>query len=341
VRNKHPEQKIAFVIDKKSKDYKKMANLGKVIQFGGFSHWFWYLVASKNIGTSLNSKPNFLLCYNIETRFGLRKKNRVLLQDRIDEYEEFLNYKNNNLFRLAVSSFQEQYNLNSNFGYPKEAVCLTGLCRFDQLVKNKSNNKIVVVPSWRNWFENLDEMKKFEGTNNLAQTQYFNSWQNFLNNEKLNLLLEKHNKELVFCVHKNMKNCSTQFKSNFERIKIKNVIEFDSHEFCDASMLLTDYSKICEDFAFMKKPIIFYQFDEFKVLKHKGFKGNLNYKNNIVSDWCDNEKDLLNLLENLLKANIKNEKVDFNDEYFAYRDNLNCERNYQMIKFGKVLEKKE
>ena len=49
----HPEQKVAYAIDKNSPDYAKVAALGKTVPYGGWRHWFWYLVAEKNISAQI------------------------------------------------------------------------------------------------------------------------------------------------------------------------------------------------------------------------------------------------------------------------------------------------
>ena len=41
IRENHPEQKVAYAIDRNSVDYAKVQSLGKVIQYGSWSHWFW------------------------------------------------------------------------------------------------------------------------------------------------------------------------------------------------------------------------------------------------------------------------------------------------------------
>jgi hypothetical protein len=42
---KHPEIESIYAIDKNSKDYLKVKDLGKVIKFGSFAHWVYYFLA--------------------------------------------------------------------------------------------------------------------------------------------------------------------------------------------------------------------------------------------------------------------------------------------------------
>ena len=77
VRENRKKQKIAYAINKKSVDYKKVKNLGKVISFGSISHWFWYIVADKNISSQKGGKPNAAVCYLFEVVLGLRKSHKT------------------------------------------------------------------------------------------------------------------------------------------------------------------------------------------------------------------------------------------------------------------------
>ena len=41
LKEKQPKQKCAYAINKKSVDYNKVKDLGKVISYSSISHWFW------------------------------------------------------------------------------------------------------------------------------------------------------------------------------------------------------------------------------------------------------------------------------------------------------------
>ena len=74
VRENRPKQKIAYAINKKSPDYQKVKPLGKVIRSGFIAHWFWYIVADKNISSQKGGKPNAAVCYLFEVVLKMRKK---------------------------------------------------------------------------------------------------------------------------------------------------------------------------------------------------------------------------------------------------------------------------
>ena len=54
LREAHPEIVAIYAIDKQSPDYKKVKDLGRVIQFGSLTHWMYYWAADKNISSHNN-----------------------------------------------------------------------------------------------------------------------------------------------------------------------------------------------------------------------------------------------------------------------------------------------
>lgn len=343
VREKYPKQKIAYAINKKCEDYDKVKSLGKVISYGGLSHWFWYFVADKNISSQKSGKPNAAVCYLLEVVLGLRKKNRYFLQHGITiNNVEFLHHKNTKMFRFAVSTKQEKEFIDSYFGYPQGAVCLTGMCRFDGLVDNEVNKKqILVMPSWRQWIAKGVETEKIEGSKIFEETNYFKHWQSFLKSKKLEEILEKYDKELIFYPHRDMQKYINKFVTNSKRIKIANCKDYDVQSLLrNSAMLVTDYSSVFFDFAYMRKPIVFYQFDEEQFRKHQYTKGYFDYKESELGQWSNKEHEMIDMIEKSIKNEFASNSEGI-DKYFPNRDSKNCERNYQMVKYGKVLEEIE
>ena len=108
VRENRPRQKIAYAIDKSSPDYAKVKDLGKVISYGTATHWFWYIVADKNISSQKGGKPNAAACYLFEVVLKLRKKNRVFLQHGVTINKgEWLFYHNTYVWRFITAAKPE------------------------------------------------------------------------------------------------------------------------------------------------------------------------------------------------------------------------------------------
>ena len=335
VREHYPKQKIAYAINKKSVDYSKVKPLGKIIRFGGFSHWFWYFVADKNISSQKNGKPNAAVCYLIEVVLKLRRKNRYFLQHGvIINDNEFVHYKNTYMYRFVVSTQDEYDFVTSRFGYPEGAISLCGLCRFDNLndfVVDKDT--ILIMPTWRQWISKGVEMKEIEGSDVFEETNYFKHWSSLINNEKLIDLLEKNNKRLIFYLHRNMQKFVDCFKSKSDRVIVASSQEYDIATLLKKSaLLITDYSSVFFDFVYMKKPIIFYQFDEKIFRKYQYADGYFDYKDTPLAEWCEKEDELVSKIKSSIENDYKLKDEKAVKKYFPSIDGNNCQRNYEMIK---------
>ncbi|MGN0961551.1 MAG: CDP-glycerol glycerophosphotransferase family protein [Christensenellales bacterium] len=327
----HPKQKVAYAINKKSPDYNKVKGLGKIISYGTLSHWFWYLVADKNISSQKGGKPNAAVCYLFEVVFKLRKNNRIFLQHGVTINDaKFIYYNQTYMRMLTTSTFQEFDYINERFGYPKDYVKLLGMPRFDNLNNNNlKSDQILVMPTWRNWISREVECEKYEGTKIFTETGYYKTWNEFLNSKELDKWLTKNKKKIVFYPHRNMQKYIHLFNTTSENITIADVNNYDVQTLLnESSVLITDYSSVFFDFAYLEKPIIFYQFDEEKFRKGQYAEGYFDYHNNDLGFWTNTIKGVL---ENLNKINLQGTLCN-GKKYFKYIDNKNCERNYLAIK---------
>lgn len=100
-------------------------------------------------------------------------------------------------------------------------------------------------------------------------------------------------------------------------------------------MLITDYSSVAFDIAYLNKPILYYQFDHEDVFSgaHTYQKGYFDYERDGFGDIAHTESALLIKLNQLIHGNDDNLKIyqERGNKTFAFRDNLNCERVYQAI----------
>ena len=341
VRENHSRQKIAYAINKKSPDYLKVKNIGKVIKYGSLSHWFWYLVADKNISSQKGCNPNSAVCYLFEVVLKMRKNNRIFLQHGVIINDIPRLYYNDTYMRLFVtSSIQEHEFIKQKFGYPDRYVQLLGLPRFDNLNnQNLKADQILVMPTWRHWIAREEDCLKFEGTKIFTETEYYKNWLAFLQSKKLDEWLTKNKKKIIFYPHRNMQKYLSAFKTESKNITVASVNEYDVQTLLkESSILITDYSSVFFDFAYLEKPVIFYQFDEEKFREGQFSQGWFDYKSNDLSLWS---KTLDEVLQNLDLVVDKQSDLKLNmSKYFKYSDNKNCERVYLAIKNIKNRRKK-
>jgi CDP-glycerol glycerophosphotransferase (TagB/SpsB family) len=125
------------------------------------------------------------------------------------------------------------------------------------------------------------------------------------------------------------------FSSDSKHIIIADSKKYDVQQLLmESAVLITDYSSVYFDFAFMKKPIIYYHFDYDKYRKGQYQEGYFSYTNDGFGDVVTTEADLLEVLSNILAANLvmPSKYINRVDNFFTFRDNKNCERAYIAIK---------
>ena len=91
--------------------------------------------------------------------------------------------------------------------------------------------------------------------------------------------------------------------------------------------MVTDYSGVQYDFAYMKKPIIYFHTDELP--NHYG-AGEINYEKEGFGPIVKTNDELIDLLCERIKNSCKNEKkyIDRCKDFFEFDDNNSCERIY-------------
>lgn len=334
----HPEQDVVYAINKKSVDYNKVKDLGEIIQYGGYKHWVYYLAASKNISSQKGGKPNAAVCYFLEV-YGLLKNVRVFLQHGVICNDMPWCYYENTKMRLFVCGALKEYQFIKNtYGYPKGYVKYLGLTRFDGLHDFEvKKNQILIMPSWREWIATPTSKSKEldKDVSNFVSTDYYQHWNAVLNSRKIAELLEQYDLKIVFYPHRNMQKYLNEFKTCSERIIIADWKKYDVQGLLkESALLITDLSSVFMDFAYMRKPMIYYQFDMEKFRKGQYQKGYFDYKRDGFGPVCENQEELEKAIEIAAKQNLENEEIykQREEEFFPLWDRDNCKRNYEAIK---------
>ena len=336
IREKHPEVPVYYVIDKKCEAYDKVKDLGNIIQFGSLKHWIYYLCASKNIIIHKAGNPNEKIFYVLHY-YGIINGHRIFLQHGVTMNNvKYLYYKKTR-FELFICGAKPEYEyIKKNFGYPKQNICYLGFPRFDNLYNRKINKKqIAIFPTWRSWLKDLKSVEEFK------KTDYYKKYQSLLNNDDLIKYLEKRGITLYFYLHKNVDRFSKAFDSKCNNIKIiSSNMSIILNLIAESAMIVTDYSSISIDCAYMKKPLIYYQFDKKKFRLSHLEEGYFSYEKMGFGPVVLNENELVRKLINYCDSGFKMESKYLQnvDNFFTIRDNKNCERIYNKIK---TLDRKE
>ncbi|ELE5001162.1 CDP-glycerol glycerophosphotransferase family protein [Campylobacter lari] len=327
----HPEQEIIFALRKESSDWKRLEKERfNLIEFGSFEFERIIKKASKVISSH---SDEYLM------RYITPRQQFIFLQHGVikDDLSRWLNSKKIDLF---ITSTQAEYDSIANdyncYKFGKKEMVLTGLARHDALLKNNRSNvkQIFIMPTWRKNIvgnaakSDIKDLKEY-----FKRSEYFQKWNSLLNNNGLKKLCELYSYTIVFNPHPYIMPYLKEFNIS-SNIKIANQNESLQELFCNSSLMITDYSSVAFEMAYLEKPILYYQFDKEEFFtSHTYQKGYFDYKKNGFGSVVENEENLLKELEILLKNNCKPFGVykDNIDLTFVFKDCRCCERIYKKL----------
>ena len=336
LRSEHKEQDCVYAIDRRSPDFEKINAIGKYVEFGSLKHWILYLTASKKISSQKAGNPNAAIFYFLEI-YGILRDKRIFLGHGITiNNAKWLYYQVTKMTYFLCGAYPEKKYVENNFGYPNGCVKYTGLCRFDGLHNVSTNrNLILIMPTWREWIADEDyRLLEYEGTKDIQKTNYFVEWISFLRDPKLEELANRYKCKFIFFPHRNMQKYISYFPKSTYYLEIASSQQYDVQDLMKkASLMITDYSSVFMDMLYMKKPVIFFQFDYEKFRKGQYGEGYFSYDDNPFAPSCNDKKEVFEILEKNIINNfsVSPEYLSAHKEYFLLYDNHNCKRTYDVV----------
>lgn len=336
-----------FVISKKSKDYKRLKKIGKVVKKDSLKHKYLFL-QSKAILSS-HTHPLFINAFETEKikyYNDLFNYKFVWLQHGITENDvsKAANIYNSKYDYMVVSTNKERQELKQEkyMIYDKKRLILNGLPRYDYL-QSKPKKIISIAPTWR---RHLTGKMTEKGCNEIIagfeDSQYYREYSKFLKDKELYKMLKQNDFTLQFLLHPGM----TDYENYFEqyandRIKIIKVQDVNYQKvFEESHLFITDYSSTAFDFAYLKKPLIYFQFDKDIFFGNHYKKGIFSYETDGMGKVVYTEEDLIDKIKYYFENDFEIEKVylDRINNTYAYNDRNNCKRLINFLKKKKILK---
>lgn len=327
-----------YVINKASNDYKRLKKeKANILIFGSKKLRIYSLYAEVILATHKNvisflgfTKPSrkfFQDLFNPEIvciQHGLTMQAIAQHQNRLED---------NTKLYMCASKYEIENLSKDIYGYDKDKLKLVGLARFDGLMNN-DKKQILISPTWRKNAANTSTRmgNTREYTEEFKNSEYFKIFNDLINNKKLIDSAKKDNYKIIFMLHPVITAQEKDFEGN-DFVKILTVNSGISYEqlLTESSLMVTDYSGIQYDFAYMRKPIIYFHPDE---LPAQYEDGGINYETMGFGPICKKSEELVELLCEYMDNECKTEEkyIKRADDFFAFDDHNNCERIYNEIK---------
>lgn len=344
LRETHPQTEAYYVIERNSPDLGKVLKYQNVIWNSSFQHCLYYLAARYSVSSQAFGAYPFhfnLRPLMLANKLCVKGQKTVFLQHGILEKEvsHSLDYDRCNIDFFVCSAPRECEFVKKLYGYPDGATGCIGLCRYDQLNnQRKTERLLLVMPTQRNWLHRIkpgsplskEEIERFKGD------EYFKKYAELLTDETiLNSLREKGYK-LYFYLHFGLQDYTPLFLPyKNDVVEICDRFHYDVQDLLKrCAALITDYSSVHFDVAYMNKPVIYYQFDYERFFsKHYG-KAYFRYDNDGFGPCCYDHQALVRTVQELLLNNCAQQrKYQMRiDSFFSIRDANNCKRTYEMIR---------
>jgi CDP-glycerol glycerophosphotransferase (TagB/SpsB family) len=325
------KENLYYIMKPNSPDYPNIKPYeNNVIKHMSLKHMIYLYAAELLVSSEAKGHVYDIRIEKGRLRRALEDKKHVFLQHGVialKKVDKTYKKTSKNAVDIFVTSSDFEKNIiRDSFGYSEKEIIVTGLSRWDVLEdKSKSEKMIFLMPTWRSWMDDLPE-------ESFVKTDYYLNYVEFLTSPLLQKILEENSIKLNFYIHPKFKNYIDKFEASNEYI---NILQFGEERVNEllmkSSMLITDYSSVAWEMYYMKKPVVFYQFD-------------IEEYNQLTGSYLDMEKDLFGdrvfTLDSLLEQIEDYIKRDFAEKekygqlrlnYFKYIDANNSKRIFNSI----------
>lgn len=353
IRETYPKDKTYYIITKDSVQYDEVKQYGNVLVADSFKHKLFLLFAKTMINSydieSYMIPSSYSKMEYLKTFGDLLRYKRVFLQHGItynDVVTAASKYKTAHDLIVTSNNKESDYFINRAFFKPNNII-KSSFPRYDRLAQHirgeeihtEKGKNILLMPTWRRNLANQSYNKYHTilvDDQTILQSDYYNFYNGILNDARIHQFLERTNTVLNFYPHYEMRSFLHLFNTTSDRV---NIIKDEQAKVQDLlienDLMITDYSSVFFDFAFMHKPIIFTQFDYedfFKVQYREGIMSFKEQKFGPIVTTIDGLADELIKVEDA-KFKMSDEANEYSRNFFEYYDGTNiCEKVYRTIK---------
>lgn len=333
---------IYFVLDQGSGDYERIKKIGKVVPYHSAKYKILSLLCDKIISSQGDDYVfNRFFQWAFLYKDILCRQKFVFLQHGIikDDLSRWLAKADKNI-SLFITSTNAEYQsvLENAYNYDERQVKCTGLPRFDYLYDDaEKGNVITFMPTWRSYLagglqittDNRSLKTGFE------RSAYCRMYQQVFSNRRLRDAAKQYEYKIQLMLHPTMpRECIAFFQCD-NAIKILDRDVRYRQLYAESKLVVTDYSSAVFDFAYLRKPVIYYQqdADEFFSGKHTYDKGYFDYERDGFGEVEYSAEALVSRIIEYMQNGCRLKEIyrERIEKTFPYHDRNNCRRVYEEI----------
>ena len=328
-----------FVISKDSSDYARLKELGPVVDNLSWKHKLLFLLADYNISSQADTiTEDPFPGYEHGVKDILCQERFIFLQHGItkDDVSNWLNRYQKNFYGFITAADPEYLSiLRGTYYYGMREVWKTGFPRFDRLYCDEKK-VITIMPTWRKYLMQTADNQTgiWSLTPNFMESKFCCFYRDLLNDARLLSAAKQFNYKIRFLPHPTLQPHLSVFGIG-DAVEVLGFNASYRDIYAQSNLVVTDYSSACFDFAYLRKPIIYCQFDaeEFFTGNHVYTKGYFDYERD---GFGEVEYDLESTVDRIIEymengCQLKDKYRERIDKFFAFNDQNNCQRVYEKI----------
>ncbi len=336
---KRKDIRIYFAVSKQCPAFAELKKIGRVVNAKSFRHKMLFLLSTFNISSQADD--------DVITQFSRYDSAYRDIQSRIkfiflqhgvikDDLSDWLNRYNRNITAFVTSAKAEADSIRDcAYFYPDDAIWLTGLPRFDRLYHDEKR-ALTIMPTWRHMWVAYSDQKT--GVRMLKdgfeEGSFYRFYNALLNDTRLLDAAKQHGYTIRFLPHPLLQPHMGRFTQN-DRVVFLPADTPYRKVFAESDLVLTDYSSVVFDFVYLRKPVVYTQFDreEFYSGEHMYVPGYFDYDRDgfgeVETEYEATVDRLIEYMENGCK--LKDKYRARIDGFFAFHDQENCRRVYEKL----------
>ena len=320
-----------FTIGRAASDEVKnrLEAIGEVVYFEDTEFKYYFLLADKIVSSSAgeftinafeDDRPYFVDMYHFDFYFMNHGVN-------CGDCSAWLNRYNKNIkifFNTGVN--ERQAIIDGRYNMTADQCVITGLPRFDALYDDRKK-QLLVLPSWRKSIKGAyDDKTSSVYYDGFVNTDYYKFYNGLINDERLLAKMREKGYTGLFCLHPIFRKQAVDFQKNDVFAINEGFIDYNK-VFAESSVMVTDYSTIAFDFAYLKKPIVYTQFDKEEFYKTQTYdKGFFEYERDGFGPVCYDLDSAVDALIKIIDKDCENDYIDRVTNFFVNIDKNNSKR---------------
>ena len=326
-----------FCISDKAQCAPRLQSEGETVFFEDKLYPYYFLLADKIISSSANEFT--INPFGNDVRFvrDLFRFRFYYLQHGVAcaDLSMWLNKYNKDIKMICASGKRERRAfIKGAYYYSKDQIALTGQARFDELTDNKEK-LILILPTWRKAIkQSYDKNTTSVYFDGFKETEYFKYYNSLINDERLLAAMRKAGYKGLFCIHPIHMKQAVDFEANDVFAVNEGYVNYND-VFARAAMMITDYSSVLFDFAYLRKRILYTQFDKEAFFEAQTYdEGYFDYERDGFGPVCKTYDETVRAIIDAVQSDcaVQPEYKKRMDDFFAFSDQDNSKRILKEIK---------